>query len=92
MSDVRWDAFCRKRDAVSRETERLRSIHHNPDAQAWAKFFGEKYKVVHLDGSEVDDSEDLMIGWFANAMMAMYDHTEGKRISKEYETGFGLSV
>ena len=26
VDDARWDAFCRKRDAVSRETERLKSI------------------------------------------------------------------
>ena len=31
MDDARWDAFCRKRDAVSRETERLRSIWVNPN-------------------------------------------------------------
>ena len=30
VGDVRWDAFNRKRDAVSRETERLRSIWVNP--------------------------------------------------------------
>lgn len=30
VSDVQWDAFSRKRDAVSRETERLRSIWVNP--------------------------------------------------------------
>ena len=30
VDDVRWDAFCRKRDAVSRETERLKSIWINP--------------------------------------------------------------
>ena len=30
VDDVRWEAFCRKRDAVSRETERLRSIWVNP--------------------------------------------------------------
>jgi tRNA uridine 5-carboxymethylaminomethyl modification enzyme len=30
VNDARWDAFCRKRDAVSRETERLRSIWVNP--------------------------------------------------------------
>ena len=38
VSDARWDAFCRKRDAVSRETERLRSIWVSPknldDAEA----------------------------------------------------------
>jgi tRNA uridine 5-carboxymethylaminomethyl modification enzyme len=30
VGNARWDAFCRKRDAVSRETERLRSIWVNP--------------------------------------------------------------
>ena len=30
VDDVRWDAFCRKRDAVSRETERLKSIWVSP--------------------------------------------------------------
>jgi tRNA uridine 5-carboxymethylaminomethyl modification enzyme len=30
VDDVRWDAYCRKRDAVSRETERLRSVWVNP--------------------------------------------------------------
>jgi tRNA uridine 5-carboxymethylaminomethyl modification enzyme len=30
VSDAQWDAFSRKRDAVSRETERLRSIWVNP--------------------------------------------------------------
>ncbi|KVU45605.1 tRNA uridine 5-carboxymethylaminomethyl modification protein [Burkholderia ubonensis] len=30
VDDVRWDAFCRKRDAVSRETERLKSTWVTP--------------------------------------------------------------
>ena len=30
VDDLRWAAFCRKRDAVSRETERLRSTWVNP--------------------------------------------------------------
>ena len=30
VDDLRWDAFSRKRDAVSRETERLKSIWVNP--------------------------------------------------------------
>ena len=30
IDDLRWDAFCRKRDAVSRETERLRSLWVSP--------------------------------------------------------------
>ena len=30
VGDGQWDAFCRKRDAVSRETERLKSVWVNP--------------------------------------------------------------
>jgi tRNA uridine 5-carboxymethylaminomethyl modification enzyme len=30
VDDARWDAFCRKRDAVSRETERLRGLWISP--------------------------------------------------------------
>jgi len=44
VDDARWDVFCRKRDAVSRETERLKSCWVNPrivDAQearaCWAR-------------------------------------------------------
>ncbi len=37
VDDARWDAFCRKRDAVSRETERLRSIWVSPQNLAAAE-------------------------------------------------------
>lgn len=47
------------------------SIHTNPDARAWAKFFIKTYEE-----SDNPDflTEENMIGWFANAMMAMHDH------------------
>lgn len=45
------------------------SIHTNPDAMAWAKF----YKETHPD-CDLDE----MLGWFANAMMAMHDHLKKK--------------
>lgn len=44
-----------------------RSIHTNPDAKAWADFF-----VKTFPGQA--DKHDLLLGWFANAMMAMHDH------------------
>ena len=47
------------------------NIHHNPDAQAWAKFFIDTTK--HLD-RDVFRVEGFMIAWFYNAMMAMHDH------------------
>ena len=51
-----------------------RSIHNNPDAQAWAKFF---MATVKEQGRCVDHiDEGLMTGWFANAMMAMHDHVK----------------
>ena len=37
VDDARWEAFCRKRDAVSRETERLRSIWVSPKNLAAAE-------------------------------------------------------
>ena len=42
-----------------------RSIHSNPDAMAWAKFYKETFPEADLD---------TIHGWFANAMMAMHDH------------------
>lgn len=49
-----------------------RSIHSNPDAQAWAKLFMESKAKNNWTMEQIDES--LMIGWFANAMMAMHDH------------------
>lgn len=52
------------------------SIHHNPDAMAWAKFF---IKTTKEMPREIFEDEGYMIGWFANAMMAMHDHIKGIR-------------
>ena len=49
-----------------------RSIHSNPDAQAWAEFFVKTKEENNWEIKDID--EGLMIGWFANAMMAMNDH------------------
>lgn len=44
-------------------------IHSNPDAQVWAKAF-----VAHVNWKpSIATDEETMIGWFANAMMAMHD-------------------
>ena len=51
------------------------SIHTNPDAQEWARFYIE-CKAKSPDPAAFD-AEDNMIGWFANAMMAMHDHLTG---------------
>ena len=48
-----------------------RSIHTNPDASAWAKFFMETKAKNNWTIDQID--EELMLGWFSNAMMAMHD-------------------
>jgi len=45
-----------------------RTIHDNPDALAWTRFFMETHPSCNVD-------DQTMFGWFANAMMAMLDHT-----------------
>jgi len=55
------------------------SIHRNPDAAAWAKLYTESraaFLAKNPDGQF--DAEDNMLGWFANAMMAMHDHLTGQ--------------
>ena len=42
-------------------------IHSNPSPLAWTKFFREHNSECNLD-------DNVMLGWFANAMMAMHDH------------------
>jgi hypothetical protein len=49
------------------------SIHTNPDARAWVKFFRER-------NPECNVSDSVMLGWFSNAMMAMHDHLMGNPI------------
>lgn len=50
------------------------NIHSNPDAMAWSKLFVETTKDWDRD---LFRDEELMMSWFANAMMAMYDHLMG---------------
>lgn len=55
------------------------SIHTNPDAVAWARFYTET-RNASPDPASFDD-EANMVGWFANAMMAMHDHLTGQEIT-----------
>ena len=47
------------------------TIHNNPDALAWTRFFRETNPDCNVD-------DETMFCWFANAMMAMSDHTYRK--------------
>lgn len=66
------------------------SIHSNPDAQAWAKFFMETIKFK----SDLVIDESLMLGWFANAMMAMHDHIKQvePEVSQPVAEGYLVNV
>jgi hypothetical protein len=55
------------------------TIHHNPDARAWAKFFIETTKDMDR---EVFRDEGYMIAWFSNAMMAMHDYLHKTEIER----------
>lgn len=48
------------------------SIHSNPDAAAWAAFFMATKKKNGWTIEDIDEA--LMLGWFANAMMATHDY------------------
>ena len=64
-----------------------RNIHHNPDAQAWAKFFIETTKDMDR---EVFSDEGYMIAWFSNAMMAMHDSmAEKEDLERKYRIAIG---
>ncbi len=52
------------------------SIYSNPNAMDWAKFFVELTRDMDCD---VFRDEGYMVGWFANAMMAMHDHIKGTK-------------
>jgi|UniRef100_A0A6H1ZBV7 hypothetical protein len=52
------------------------SIHTNPDAVAWARFYRET--KAKSPRPENFDNEENMVGWFSNAMMAMHDHLTGQ--------------
>ena len=55
-----------------------KNVHQNPDAKAWAEFFLQTLKDRNWSIDNID--EDLMTGWFANAMMAMHDYIYAKKL------------
>ena len=83
VDDARWDAFSRKRDAVSRETQRLRSlwVHPNnlPTAEAervLGKAIEREYNLLDLLRRPDVDYAGLMTldgGRFANAELPIVD-------------------
>lgn len=57
------------------------SIHSNPDARAWAAFFMKNWVEMCQKGNnpfhpeeDYAKTEEWLVTWFANAMMAAHDH------------------
>lgn len=53
------------------------SIHANPDAKAWTEFFRKCNPDCNI-------TDDVMLGWFANAMMAMHDYLKGTPVNGDH--------
>jgi tRNA uridine 5-carboxymethylaminomethyl modification enzyme len=85
VDDVRWDAFSRKRDAVSRETERLRSIWVSPKNLPTAESERVLGKAIEHEHSLADllrrpnvSYADLMSldgGRYANPKLAVFGNS-----------------
>ena len=84
VDDARWAAFCRKREAVSRETERLRSIWVNPNnlpasesERVLGKAIEHEYNLAELLRRPDVRYADLMgldAGRYASAALAPATH------------------
>ncbi len=64
------------------------AIHSNPDACAWADFFITSMAQL----SQPCPDRETMIGWFANAMMAMHDHLKASAPPRAQATEFEVRV
>ena len=96
VDDARWDAFSRKRDAVSRETERLRSLWVSPKnletaeaERVFGKALEHEYSLAELlrrPGVTYESLMSLDGGRFVSRETAHQDHavTEQIEIASKY--------
>lgn len=71
MSIIDIQKYIQKMNKIS-NYEYDMSIHSNPDAMAWTKFFRECNPKCNVE-------DDVLYGWFANAMMAMHNYLESRK-------------
>jgi len=82
VDDSRWDAFCRKRDAVSRETERLKSTWVNPRNHSQAEAERVLGKALEREYSLFDLLRRPDVGYEALAGMSV-SATADAAVSRE---------
>jgi tRNA uridine 5-carboxymethylaminomethyl modification enzyme len=95
VDDERWDAFCRKRDAVSRETERLKSIWINPrnlPAQETERVLGKAIEreynlgdLLRRPGVRHADLMTLAQGRFVSAELEALDPVSRETVVEQVE-------
>jgi tRNA uridine 5-carboxymethylaminomethyl modification enzyme len=95
VDDERWDAFCRKRDAVSRETERLKSIWINPrnlPAEETERVLGKAIEreynlgdLLRRPGIRHADLMSLAQGRFVSAELAALDPVSRETVVEQVE-------
>jgi tRNA uridine 5-carboxymethylaminomethyl modification enzyme len=98
VGDVRWAAFSRKREAVSRETERLRSLWVSPKNLAAAESVRVLGKPIEHEYSLADllrrpdvtyaDLMSLDAGRFASAELSVDRGTEGEASQSSDQCNF----
>jgi len=102
VDDARWDAYSRKRDAVSRETERLRSIWVNPknlaaseSERVLGKAIDHEYNLADLLRRPNVDYTALMSlagGRFANPELPTVSRETGQGADTSADADFVASV
>ena len=95
VDDERWDVFCRKRDAVSRETERLKSIWINPrnlPAQETERVLGKAIEreynlgdLLRRPGVRHADLMTLAQGRFVSAELEALDPVSRETVVEQVE-------
>ncbi len=95
IDDARWDSFCRKRDAVSRETQRLASIWVNPgnlSAAESGRVLGKPIAHEHSMADLLrrpDVSYELLMsldgGRFASADLAALDDVSRETVVEQLD-------
>jgi tRNA uridine 5-carboxymethylaminomethyl modification enzyme len=83
VDDTRWDAFNRKRDAVSRETERLKSSWVHPGILPAADAERLLGKALEREYNLLDLLRRPGIGYDAVAKIDHIAHPEADRVSRE---------
>jgi tRNA uridine 5-carboxymethylaminomethyl modification enzyme len=92
VDDARWDAFNRKRDAVSRETERLRSIWVNPNSLSAPEAERVLGKAIEREYKLFDLLRRPGVSYAALMSLDAGKHANPELVSRETDEPFRAAV